>query len=415
MLVLRSRWILPIADRPLLNGWIALDRGRVAAIGRAGAALPFKGDAPLVDLGDMAILPALANAHTHLELSWLQGRVGRAKRFTDWVREQLGLRRTAPPSRDDIAASIRTAIAQAHATGTGFVGDVSNTLASVDLLRGSPLKGVVFHELLRLRAADADAVLEQGLKALDNFGPSSRVALSLAPHAPYSVSPLLFQGIKSAVARLPMVPSTVHLGESPEEVQFLKTGDGPWRQLLQDLAAWDPSWQAPNCSPVEYLARMKILGPRLLVVHGTQFTDADLASLKQWGAILVTCPRSNQYVGVGEPPVSRFYKSGVTIAIGTDSLASNDDLNMFSELAELRRLAPDVRASSLLWSATRGGARALGFDAEAGTIEPGRGKGLIAVDLPADLVDVEEYLVSGVPADRVHWVDTMLGPHLRYA
>jgi len=113
--------------------------------------------------------------------------------------------------------------------------------------------------------------------------------------------------------------------------------------------------------------------------------------------------------------VGRFYDAGVTVAIGTDSLASNDDLNMFSELAALRRLAPEVRASSLLWSATRGGARALGFDAEAGTIEPGRGTGLIAVDLPPEVVDVEEYLVSGVPADRVHWVDTMLGPHLRYA
>jgi len=160
---------------------------------------------------------------------------------------------------------------------------------------------------------------------------------------------------------------------------------------------------------------MKILGPRLLVVHGTQFTDDDLVRLKQSGAILVTCARSNQYVGAGDPPVSRFYDAGVTVAIGTDSLASNDDLNMFSELAALRRLAPEVRASSLLWSATRGGARALGFDAEAGTIEPGRGTGLIAVDLPPEVVDVEEYLVSGVPADRVHWVDTMLGPHLRYA
>jgi len=415
VLVLRSRWILPIADRPLLNGWVALDRGRVAAVGRAGAALPFRGDAPLVDLGEMAILPALANAHTHLELSWLHGRIPRAERFTEWLRAQLGIRRTAPPSAEDVTASIRSAIAQVHATGTGFVGDVSNTLGTVDLLRGSLLKGVVFHELVRFRAADADAVLEQGLKALDGFGPSSRVSLSLAPHAPYSVSPLLFQGIRSAVARLPMVPSTVHLAESVEEVEFLRSGDGPCRELLQDLGAWDPSWKAPNCGPVEYLARMKILGPRLLVVHGTQFTDDDLLRLKQSGAILVTCARSNQYVGAGDPPVGRFYDAGVTVAIGTDSLASNDDLNMFSELAALRRLAPEVRASSLLWSATRGGARALGFDAEAGTIEPGRGTGLIAVDLPPEVVDVEEYLVSGVPADRVHWVDTMLGPHLRYA
>ena len=115
-------------------------------------------------------------------------------------------------------------------------------------------------------------------------------------------------------------------------------------------------------------------------------------------------------------PSSRFYDAGVTVAVGTDSLASNDDLNMFAELAALRRLAPEVRASSLLWSATRGGARALGFDAEAGTIEPGSGTGLIAVDLPAGRRRCGR--ISGErrsPRHRVHWVDTLLGPHLRYA
>src|SRR3954470_21636182 len=98
MLVLRARWILPIADRPLLNGWVALDHGRVAAIGRAGASLPFRDDAPLVDLGPMAVMPPLVNAHTHLELSWMRGRVARATRFTDWVRGMLALRRVNTPA-----------------------------------------------------------------------------------------------------------------------------------------------------------------------------------------------------------------------------------------------------------------------------------------------------------------------------
>src|SRR5262245_60279071 len=151
MLVLRSRWILPIAERPLLNGWIALDRGRVAAVGRAGAALPFRDDAPLIDLGAMAVMPALVNAHTHLELSWMGGRVAPQARFTDWVREMLDMRRSSAPPPDEIAASIEDAIDQARRCGTGLVGDVSNTLATVEPLRRSALRGVVFHELLRLR------------------------------------------------------------------------------------------------------------------------------------------------------------------------------------------------------------------------------------------------------------------------
>ncbi len=408
MFVLRARWILPIAERPLLNGWCAIDRGRIAAIGRAGAALPFRDDAPLVDLGDMAVLPALTNAHTHLELSWMRGRVPRGERFTDWVRTMLRIRRGDSPPDEAIVASVEEGIGEMRASGTGLVGDVSNTLVSVTPLRESPLGGVVFHELLRLAAADADAVLQQGIDAVKRCGASSRVGVSLAPHAPYSVSPRLFQGIRAAQERTPFLPSTVHLAESPEEIELLARGDGPWRDLLQDLGAWDPSWTVPRTDPVSYLDQMKVLNPRLLAVHGVQMDDAALDRLKSRGTTLVTCPRSNAYVGVGHPPVERFYRAGIQVAVGTDSLASNDDLNLFAELAALHRLAPSVPATSLLESATINGARALGFESETGTIEPGRDASLIAIDLPSSVVDVEEYLVSGIAPGNVHWVTDMI-------
>ena len=153
---------------------------------------------------------------------------------------------------------------------------------------------------------------------------------------------------------------------------------------------------------------MKVLNPRLLAVHGVQMDDAALDRLKSRGTTLVTCPRSNAYVGVGHPPVERFYRAGIQVAVGTDSLASNDDLNLFAELAALHRLAPSVPATSLLESATINGARALGFESETGTIEPGRDASLIAVDLPSSVVDVEEYLVSGIAPGNVHWVTDMI-------
>ena len=153
---------------------------------------------------------------------------------------------------------------------------------------------------------------------------------------------------------------------------------------------------------------MKVVNSRLLVVHGVQLDDDGLQRLKSRGATVVTCPRSNDYVGVGCPPVERFYQSGVPVAIGTDSLASNNDLNLFSELELLHRLAPSVPPAALLESATRTGARALGFEAEAGTIEPGRDAALIAVELPRDVLDVETVLVSGIAASRVRWVGEMI-------
>jgi aminodeoxyfutalosine deaminase len=407
MLVVRARWLLPVADRPMLNGWVAIDHGRIVAAGRAGATLPLAGDAPLVDLGAFAVLPALVNAHTHLELSWLRGLISPARRFTDWVPSMLQ-RRMHPPEAGAVAEAIARAIVELRATGTGVVGDISNSLGTVAPLRSSQLSGVIFHEVLRLAAEGADEVLESALKAQATHGASERFPVSLAPHAPYSVSPRLFQGIRAAQSRTPFLPSSVHLAESAEECELLRSGSGPWRQLLEQLNAWDPSWVAPESTPVEYLDRMGLLGSRLLAVHAVQCTDDDLRRLRERGATVVTCPRSNAFVGAGDPPIARFYASGVKVAVGTDSLASNDDLNLFSELARMRQLAPEVPAAALLESATLAGASALGLADRHGTIEPGRAATLVAVALPAEVIDVEEYLVSGITPDRVRWVEDLV-------
>jgi cytosine/adenosine deaminase-related metal-dependent hydrolase len=197
----------------------------------------------------------------------------------------------------------------------------------------------------------------------------------------------------------------VHLGESAAEVEFLQNGTGPWRQFLEDFNAWDPEWVAPGCGPVEYLERLEYINERLIAVHGVQFSRAELQRLADKGVTLVTCPRGNIRTGAGEPPVTDFYRQGVRVAVGTDSLASVPDLNIFSELAELRRLAPEVPARALLESATLQGARALGFDADFGSLQPGKRDRLIAIDLPAaGVADVEEYLVSGIGPAQIAWL-----------
>ena len=121
----------------MLNGWVAIDHDRIAAAGRAGATLPLRDDAPLVDLGAYALVPALVNAHVHLELSWLRGQVPRAERFTDWVPAMLQRRMAAAPDRDAIVGTVETAIAEMRASGTGVVGDISNSLVTVEPLRRS--------------------------------------------------------------------------------------------------------------------------------------------------------------------------------------------------------------------------------------------------------------------------------------
>ena len=229
---------------------------------------------------------------------------------------------------------------------------------------------------------------------------------SIVPHAPYSVSPALLQSIARWSRGKPL---SIHLGESAQEIEFLRDGTGEWRALLESLGVWNAAWVPPACGPVEYLDRLGMIDPYLIAVHGVQFTDADLSRLASAGSTLVTCPRSNRWTGAGVPPVDRFYASGVRVAVGTDSLASVADLNLFAELAEVRRLAPRVPAARILESATLAGARALGFQSELGSIERGKRAQLLAVRLPPNLHSVEEYLLSGIGPGDLRWLDTYDG------
>ncbi len=406
MITLRARWVLPVASPPIDEGWVAIDEGRVVATGAERRRSPRPASGAEVDLGRAALMPGLVNAHTHLELSWLAGRVPASKRFTDWVRELMALRRTEPEaSADRVLEPMRRAILSSRAAGVALIGDVANTLVSVPALIAVDQPAAVFFELLRFRASEADAVVADALATLASARPDPSVRVTLAAHAPYSVSAPLFKQIHAAVSRDPASRTSVHLGESNEEIELLTGGTGPWRGLLEALGAWDDQWEPPRATPVEYLDGLGVLGPQTIAVHGVQLGEADLRTLAARGTTLVTCPRSNRHVGVGDPPIARFYESGVRVAVGTDSLASAPDLNLWSELHAMRKLAPHVPARQFLDSATHAGAEALGFGAEFGTIEPGRRAALIAVNVPPGVADVEEYLVSGIDSSQVRWVE----------
>lgn len=410
MPVFHARWILPIVGVPLRNGWVEVRGGRIIAVGdgvppaesppaeisRGGRSQP-AGGGPGPD--DVAILPGLVNAHTHLELSWMRGRVPPGGPMPAWASRLIALR--GQGGEVDLArrqAAAAEGVREALAAGTSLVGDISNSPDADAAVLASGLHAVLFRELIGFRDGDPGPAVAAALASLP--GATAVVRPTLAPHAPYSVSPRLQQAIAGATTG----PFSIHLAESVEEGRFLGAGNGPWREVLEKVGAWEPSWMPPQLGPVDYLASLGLLGSRLLAVHGVQLGDAELARLAAAGATVVACPRSNRWVGAGTPPLARFYAAGVRVAVGTDSLASVDTLSVFDELAEMRRIAPDVPARALLRSATLDGAAALGFGGELGTIEPGRTAALLAVSVPAGTTDVEQYLVSGVPAERIRWL-----------
>jgi aminodeoxyfutalosine deaminase len=402
MIEVRAAWVLPISAPPLRHGWIAIDRHRIAAVGkgRGGAGLATR----TIDLGSCAVLPGLVNAHGHLELAWLRGKIGPRGEFPDWIRTLIALRRDAPPV-DVIAAATAAAIDEALRCGTALVGDITNTLGPFDAIRSSALAAVVFDELLGFNSADAPGVVLRARDVVTALPRRDLLRASLAPHAPYSVSPALFRAIRADLDAHPFERTSVHLAESRAELEFLRSGTGPWRALLEELGVWNPAWVPPACGPVAYLERLAFLDGRVLVVHGVHLSDPELRRIARLGATVVTCPRGNIRTGAGEPRIQAFYDAGVRVALGTDSLGSVDDLNVFSEIAAARRLAPRVPARRLLESATRVGAEALGFGGELGAIEPGFRARLVAVDVPADETDVEEYLTRGVEPDRIRWIE----------
>jgi cytosine/adenosine deaminase-related metal-dependent hydrolase len=406
MTVYRAAWICPIDRPPIKDGWIAIDRGRILGVGtaqshpRAAAPAHPSALAPSHDLGRVAVMPGLINAHIHLELSYLRGRVPPAAKFTEWVKQLIMIRGGVEKADDPkVLAGIDDAIKELRASGTVAVGDISNSLASAAPMARAGLPGVIFHEHLGFKERDGQLIEKS--RAARAAAASAGVRVSLAPHAPYSTSPELFRAVRAAVDELQHPIMSVHLGESAEEVELLAHGTGPWRGMLEFIKAWRDDWPIPACGPVEYLDGLGVLDAKTLVIHGVQFKGDALERLAAIGATVVTCPRSNQWVGVGYPPIAAFYLSGVAVAVGTDSLASVEDLNLFSELKTMRMLAPGVPARTLLQSATITGARALGLEDEFGTLSPGKRAAMIAVDLEDAEGNVEEYLVSGITPSQI--------------
>ena len=400
----RAAWLLPVSQPPIRDAWIRTDRGRIVAFGHTRPGDFTASDE--IDLGEVAVLPGLVNAHTHLELSWMRGRIPETDDFDGWIRRIIELKNESARHGDAVAAAIDDAIREARAFGTVLVGDITNTLASSGPLSAHGMAAVVFHELLGFRSEDASTLMQEAATRLQDAPVSELVRYTLAPHAPYSVSPPLFGLIRAALQRNPFARTSVHLGESPAEIEFLKYGTGPCRTGLERMGKWDASWVAPKSGPVEYLDRMGFLDDRILVVHGVHFVAAELKRLAALGSTLVTCPRGNRRTGAGEPPIEDFFESGVRVAVGTDSLASVPDLNLFAELEEMRRLAPALPARLFIEAATINGARALGFDADFGTIDSGKRDALIAVQLDGYVPSVEEYLLSGIDAAQISWIPT---------
>jgi cytosine/adenosine deaminase-related metal-dependent hydrolase len=414
MLVYTARYLLPVSSPLVRDGAVAIDAERIVQAGPLAKVLESVGEAAEVrELGEVVLLPGLINAHTHLELSWLGRDPLPTGDYAGWLAELLKRRDGADVEAARSAAE--ESLRQMTARGTVAVADVANDSWIAPLIARSAMHGIVFHELYGLYSDGAEAALEQAAQSLESWGADPDVAaagdrlrIALTPHAPHTTSTPLLRALagRSAACGDPL---TIHVAESEAEVALLRDGSGPLVELYRELDFWDPQWKPPAASPVGHLHRLGLFSPRTLAVHCVHLDAQDHSLLQAGRVTVVTCPRSNRWLGVGIAPIPRLLKAGVPVALGTDSLASNDNLDLFAEMAALREAHPELAPAAILRMATLNGARALGIEARLGSIDAGK----LALLNVVPLADPEQKPFEAVcsnPADVYRLADAPWEP-----
>ncbi len=390
--------MLPDAETALSDGAVVVEGDRIVWVGAAG-----EGPAAdeTVDLGDAVLLPGLVNAHSHLDLTHLRGAVPYDGEFARWA-ERIMQGRKKPGMADAARKGVRGALAR----GTTAFGDIVDRRSFpeiVEVFRETGARGRLFVEAIGFRPEVADPVFEAVWDLVEMQALPGNVATGVSPHAPYSVSRALVDRVV-AVADGHGRPLAVHLAETLEELAFLRHGIGPLRELLKRSGADDPSFQ-PDGSATAFLKRLEVTRAPLLLVHCNYLRPRDVPA----GAFVVYCPTAHTFFKHPEHPVLEMLEEGVRVALGSDSAASGDTLDVLSETQHLARMRPDVQARAVFRMATEWGARALGF--EAGALAPGRLADLAAF-APAGGHDIlgrpdARCVLTAVGGRVVHRVDPM--------
>lgn len=374
--------IIPGAP-PLVDGAIVLDEsGTIVCVGEARdvfvdlryALLPTERIRGVV-------LPGLVNAHVHVELSALRGRVGVGRGFVPWVKELIAAR--AALDESEAADAIDAAVTALRACGTVAVGEVTNGLGAVRALARAHIGGVAFHEVFSLDDGRARARIARMAEERAALGWPSSFRYAVAPHTLYTLGAEVVREIVQS-ARTSGVVTSLHLAEHPGERRALERGDGPVVEWLGEQFGVDAAALAwPKQPPIAAADALSALGPHVLLVHLTDARADELSTVRERGAHVVLCPRSNLHIETKLPPLLELRREEIPLALGTDSLASNASLDLLAEAKALADRFPQVPPSELVSMATLGGARALGMS-QLGTIGEGLRPGLLAVEGAVD-------------------------------
>lgn len=363
-MLLSADWILPGLRRPIRDGAVLVRDGHVVDVGRRDELVRQAPDDERRHFDGCVLTPGLVNAHTHLSLSALHGLLA-PSRFEEWL-PRLG-RAMSDWGVEDYAASAALGVRQALAAGTTVVGDIVYGPESAHAAAVAGVGGVFYWEVLGVGASELFAELERhGFPRPGDGECGARIRCGLSPHSTYTSGPALLRAAHEAAGDLG-VPLAIHVAESAAEVEFTRTGGGPLSEMAARLAAdFVPTGEAP----VAYLDRLGVLDG-VSAVHLCQLAPTDVARLASTVRGAISCPRSNRFLSNRVPPVGELVAAGVPVGLGTDSTASNTDLDLMAEVRALQASDPTLEPAQLVRMVTTDGAVALGCEDRFGMLEPG--------------------------------------------
>ncbi len=382
----RAAWVLPVCADPIRNGAVLVGTdGRIATVGPSTAIEPPEG-AHVVELGETALLPGLVNVHAHPELAMFRGALEDLC-FRDWILRLVGAKRAALTD-DDFQTAARWTMVEALRSGITTLGATESSGAAARALCEAGLRGVVYQEVFGpdpSQVEESMAGLRENVECLRAWQ-CDRVTIGISPHAPYTVSDALFTATAEyAVAE--QLPMAVHAAESTIEHQLVQAGEGDFAPGLRARGIATPP---RGRTTVEMLDRLGVLRARPLLIHCVLLDEDDIRRVSDTGSAVAHCPVANARLGHGLAPYPEMIAQNVRVGLGTDSVGSNNRLDLLEEariasvLHRARLARCDVLSpAELLRLCTVDGARALGLDARIGTLEPGKDADLCAVSLAA--------------------------------
>jgi len=372
-MLLTADWVVPVSRRPIRRGAVVVRGEHIVAVGTTSELSTTFAEEEVVDLSGCVLMPGLVNAHTHLGLSAVEG-LFEPTPFIEWLPQIVRAMRSW--SAEDYAASAAVGAARCLHAGVTAVGDITYGARSVEAATRVGLGGAYFFEVLGITPGELSERLDViGFDVKREYGP--RVRCGLSPHALYSSGPALLDAV-AVLAREVGAPLALHVAETVAEVELVRDGSGDLAPVAAKLAH---GFRPTGEHPIGYLDRLGVLGGAT-AVHACQTWPTDVGRLAATVRGVVTCPRSNEWLHNGIAPVEQLLRAGVPVGIGTDSLASTPDLDLFEEARALRRRFPLVPDRTLLEMLTLHGAVALGIEELVGALEPGMQADLVAFGLP---------------------------------